>query len=107
MKHRTEGFDLLHQPLGQLLPRNDGKSRNVIDRLLGIELGALAARAVEDIDDVCLDIEKAELKNGKETARPCSDNDGIRFDRRRCLAVNGCNWLRLVHSDRPLKTIYQ
>ena len=86
METGTEGLDLLHQPLGQLLARDDGKSRNIVDRLLGIKLGALAAGTIEDIDDVRLDIEKAQLENSEETARSRSDDDGICFDRRGYLA---------------------
>ena len=52
MEGRAERLDLLQQPVGQLLAGDDRQRRNVVDRLLGIELGALAAGLVEDVDHV-------------------------------------------------------
>ncbi len=52
MELGAERLDLIHQPVGQLLAGDHGQAGNVVDRLLGIELGALAAGAVENVDDV-------------------------------------------------------
>ncbi len=51
---RVERLDLLHQPVGQFLAGDDGQARNVVDRLFRIELGALPARPVEDVDQMAL-----------------------------------------------------
>ena len=64
-----ERLDLLHQGVGQAVAGDVGNAGNVVDRLLRIELGALAADLVEDVDEVRLDIEQAELEHG-EQARP-------------------------------------
>ena len=50
MENGIERGDLFHQPVGQLLTSTDRQRRNVVDRLLRIELGALASRLVENID---------------------------------------------------------
>ena len=68
MKNGFERGDLFHQPVGQLLTGTDWQRRNVVDRLLWIELGALAARLVEDVDKMASQIEKAQLEDGEQTA---------------------------------------
>ena len=65
---RAERLDLLHQRVDQSLRRNLRDRRNVVDRLLGIKLGALAADLVEDVDEVALDVEQAELEHGEQAA---------------------------------------
>ena len=52
MEGRLERLDLLHQAVGQPLPGDDRERRNVVDRLFRIELGALAAGLVEDVDQM-------------------------------------------------------
>ena len=56
MEDGLEWPDLLEQPVGQLLAGADRKAGNVVDRLLGIKLGALAARPVENIDHMRLQL---------------------------------------------------
>ncbi len=68
MKRRLERLDLLHQRIGEPLARNHRQGRNVVDRLLGIELGALSADLVEDVDNVSLDVEQAEFEHCEKTA---------------------------------------
>ena len=75
MKLRTERLDLLHQAVGQLLPRDDRQRRNIIDGLFGIKLGALSAGPVENVDDMRLDIEKPQFEHREQTARPGADDD--------------------------------
>ena len=62
-------------------PVTIGKPGNVVDRLVGIELPALAAGLVEDVDDVRLDVDEPQLENRKEANGAGTDNDGIRLDR--------------------------
>ena len=50
-QHIAERLDLLQQPVDQLLRAAHGQRRNVIDRLVRIELGALAADLRQRIDD--------------------------------------------------------
>ncbi len=47
VKLRTEGPDLLHQPVHQLLRAAHRHCRNVVDGLVGIQLGALSAHDLE------------------------------------------------------------
>src|SRR5439155_6356096 len=67
---RMEGLDLFEQPMSQLGASDHRHARNIVDRLLRIKLGALAAGAVENIDHLTLDIEKTELENRKQPAWP-------------------------------------
>ena len=54
MELGAEGLDLVHELVGQLLTGDDGEAGDVVDRLLRVELGALTASAVENVDDVAL-----------------------------------------------------
>ena len=55
--------------------------RNVVDRLLGIKLGALAADLVEDVDEMALDVEQAELEHGEQADRAGADDEHVGLDR--------------------------
>ena len=71
-----EGRDLRHQVVGQLLAGDHGKARNVVDRLFRIELGALAARTVENVDEVAFDVEQPEFEGREQPAGArANDND--------------------------------
>ena len=80
MELGAEGLDLLHEPVGQLLPGDHGEARDVVDRLLGIELGALAARPVEDVDHMRLHVDEAELEDGEQAHGACAHDHGIGLD---------------------------
>ena len=77
-----ERRDLLHQLLDQALAGNHRIARDVVDRLLRIELRALAARLVEDIDERGAEIEQPELEDGEQADRPGADDDDILLDDR-------------------------
>ena len=81
MKSGVERLDLLHQGVREALPRHHRNSGNVVDRLLRIKLRALAAELVENIDEVNLHIEQAQLKYREQPARAGADNQDVRFDR--------------------------
>ena len=53
------------EALCQFLPRDDGNTWNVVDRFLGIQLGALAAGPIQDVDQMAFKVQQAELENGK------------------------------------------
>ena len=80
MELGAEGLDLVHELVGQLLAGDDGQPGDVVDRLLGIELGALPPGAIENVDDLAFDVDQAELEHGEETDRAGADNDCIRLD---------------------------
>ena len=81
MQARAERPDLLEQPIGQLLPRAHRHGRNVVDRLVGIQLDALAAGRLQRIDDLRLQAEQAQLEHLEQPARPGADDDDVRVDR--------------------------
>ena len=80
MKRRPERLDLLHQRIDQALRRNLRDRRNVVDRLLGIKLGALAADLVEDVDEMRLDVEQAKLEHGEQPDRARADDEHVSLD---------------------------
>jgi hypothetical protein len=80
MKHGIERLDLRHQRLGETVAGDVGDAGNVVDRLLGIELGALAARLVEDVDQVRLHVEQAELEHREQPAGARSDDQHVGLD---------------------------
>ena len=57
-----ERLDLLQQPVDQLLGAAHRQRRDVVDRLVRIQLGALAARVLQRVDDVGLDAEQPQLE---------------------------------------------
>lgn len=80
MESGAEWLDLFHQPVGQLLTCDDGQTRNVIDRLLGVELCALPARPVQNVHQVRLEIEQTQLEHGEKPDRACSDDGDVCLD---------------------------
>ena len=78
---RVERLDLLHQRFGQAVAGDHRNAGNVVDRLFRIQLGALAADLVEDVDQMGLDIEKAQFEHGEQSARTRANNQHIGFDR--------------------------
>ena len=80
MEGRTERLDLLHQRIDMALRRDIGHARNVVDRLLRIKLGALAADLVEDVDEMRLHVEQAELEHGEQPAGPGADDQHVGLD---------------------------
>ena len=78
----VEGPDLLEQAVDQLLRTAHGQRRDVVDRLVGIELRALSAGVRERIDDLALHAEQAELENGEETHGTRADDHAFGLDGR-------------------------
>ena len=81
MVGRVEGFDLLDEIVDQALAGDDGKARNVVDRLFRIKLGALAAGARQDVHEMGADIEQAQLEHGEQAGRTGADDDNVGSDR--------------------------
>ena len=80
MEHGAHRRDLLHQAVDEFLRAADRQRRDVVDRLVGIQLGALAARVLEGVDDVALDAEQAELEDLEQAGRAGADDQGIGLD---------------------------
>src|ERR1700680_438094 len=80
MKGGLERLRLLHQPVDQFLSAAYRQRRDIVDRLVRIQFGALAAGLRQRIDDVRADSEKAEFKDLKQSHGTCADNDCL--DRR-------------------------
>ena len=83
---RAEGLDLLDQVVDQTLAGDDRKTRNVVDRLFGIKLGALPADLGQDVDEMGLDVEQPELEHRKQPARTRPDDHDVGGDH-----LTGCS----------------
>src|SRR4028118_1121058 len=80
LNRSSDLLDLPHQVLDETLARDDRETRNVVDRLLRVKLRALAADLRQDVDQVRLDVEEAELEHGEEADRPRPHDDDVRLD---------------------------
>ncbi len=76
----AEGFDLLEQVVGQLLPGTYRHGGNVVNRFVGVEFDTLPARVSQGVDDVGLDLQQAELEHLEQADRARADDDGVRFN---------------------------
>ena len=81
MELRIERLDLFQQPVGQFLAGDDGQAGNVVDRFFRIELGALPARPVENVDQMAFEIEQPQLEHREQADGARADNDDICFNR--------------------------
>src|SRR5882672_5185637 len=81
VKGRVKRLDLLQQPVDEFLGAAHRQRRNVVDRLVGIELGALTAGMGERVDDVRRDPEQPELEDLEQPARSCADDHDVALDR--------------------------
>ena len=77
MKCRAEGFDLGHQIGDQLSTRADRDCRNVIDRLVRIEPGALASGAGQGIHDIGLDAQQSQFEHLEKPAGACTNDQRV------------------------------
>ena len=80
MELGAEGLDLLHQPVGQFLAGDDGQAGNVVDRLLRIQLGALPARPVEDVDQMAFEVQQTQLEHREQSDGARADDCDVRLD---------------------------
>jgi hypothetical protein len=77
----VERLDLLHQAVHEFLRTANRQRRDVVDRLVRIELRALPARMLQGVDEVALDAQQPEFENLEQAGRACADDNGIGLDR--------------------------
>jgi hypothetical protein len=77
---RMERLDLLEQVVGQLAAGAHRHGRNVVDRLVGIELDALAAGIGQGVDDVRLDLQQPELEHLEQPDGAGPDDERVGVD---------------------------
>ncbi len=80
VEHGTERLDLLQQAVDQFLRAAHRQRRNVVDRLVRIELSALSARLFQRVDDVGFDPEQAELEYLKQSRGTRADDGHLGID---------------------------
>src|SRR5208283_3948674 len=74
---RLERLDLLQQPVDQLLCAAHRQRRDVVDGLVGIELGTLSARMLQRVDHVRADAEESQLEHLEQPAGSGADDDDL------------------------------
>ena len=77
---RLERRRLLHEAVHEVTRQDLRVSGDVEDGLLGIDLGALAARLRQGVNQVALELEQARFEYGEQTARSRSDDEDVRLD---------------------------
>ena len=77
MERGVERLHLVEQPVDQLLSPAHRQRRDVVNRLIRIELGALAAHLGERIDDGGAYAEQSELENLEQAHGPGSDDQRL------------------------------
>ena len=83
MKVGLERADLLLQPIDELQRADDRKRRDVIDRLLRIERGALPADLRQRVHHVGVDAEQPQLEHLEQAAWAGADDDYVGPDAHR------------------------
>ena len=78
-----ERRDLLEQTLRELFAGANRHGRNIVDRLVRIQLRALPARAAQRIDHLGLQAQQPQLEHLEQADRPRADDDGVGRDRLR------------------------
>src|SRR5262249_8333924 len=80
VERRAERLHLPHGRVAESLASNGRNAGKVVDGLLRIELRALAADLVEDIDDMRFHIEQPELEHREQPAWPRAHDEDISLD---------------------------
>ena len=88
-----ERLDLFQERIGQFLPGAHGNRRDIVDRLVGIQLGALPSGSRYRVDDLGLEAQQAEFEDLEQAAGTCADDDDV------CVDQVGTPFLSLV--ERP------
>ena len=78
MQRCIERGDLLQQAVDELLRAADRQRGDVVNRLVGIELGALAARRAERVDEMAADPQQSELEHLEKTTGAGANDDRLR-----------------------------
>jgi hypothetical protein len=80
MEHGRKRLDLLDKIVDEPLRRDFGETGNIVDRFLGVKLGALAAGLRQDVDQMALDVEETQLEHREKAGRPRADDDDVGLD---------------------------
>ncbi len=80
MESGRERLDLLRQTLDQFQRADGGEPGDVVDRLVRIQLGALAADNRQRVDDVGAQVQQTQLEYLEQAAGARADDDHISLD---------------------------
>jgi hypothetical protein len=72
---------LAHQRVGQALAGTDRHTRDVVDGLVGVQQGRLAADVRQSVDDVGTDVQQTQLEHLEQAHRTGANDHGIGCDR--------------------------
>ena len=80
MKAGVERRDLLQQARHQLAPAAHRCAGNVVDRLVGVELDALAAGVGQRVDHMSPNVQQSQFEHLEQADRAGADDDGVGLD---------------------------
>jgi hypothetical protein len=80
VKMGFERCDLLKQPFSQFASSAYRYAGNIVDGLIGVQLGTLATGVRKDVDQVRCYLLQTQLKNLKQTHRARAHDDRIGFN---------------------------
>lgn len=72
-----EGFYLFHQLISKFLAGDFRVAGDVVNWFFGVKLCALAAGAVEDVDEMAFHIQQAKFESAEQAAGACTYDNGI------------------------------
>src|SRR5579863_2243172 len=94
MQLRLEGLDLLQESIDQLLGAAHRQRRDVVDRLVWIQLRALPTRMLQRIHHVRADAEQPELEHLEQATGTGTNDDDLGADHRGVRAGCSCTQRR-------------
>ena len=83
MEVGLEGANLLRETLDELVRTHHRQRRDVVDRLLRVERGALPADLRQGVHDMCMNPEQPQLEDLEQAARAGADDDHVGLDAHR------------------------
>jgi hypothetical protein len=80
MENGLERLYLLHQVIDEFLAAAHRDARNVVDRLVGVQLGTLAADDPHRVDDMRFYTQQTQFEDLEQAHGSGADNDDVCFD---------------------------
>ena len=68
---------MINGGVAEVVAGDDGQAGNVVYRLFRRKFGALPARAIQDVDQIALEIEQPQLENGEQADGACADDHNV------------------------------
>ena len=97
-KARLEWRRLLHQAVDQVTREDFRVGRDVENGLLRVDLGTLASRLGQGVNEVTLELQEPGFEHGEESAGTGTDDEDVRLDHEVLAAKVGLNAFRACNN---------